>query len=655
MLYDALGRRPRAADHLRWKVVYSVEIVMDLAAILEDLPVAVWVGNVPDGTTAYANRACAQIGGPPNRDLAISGAPAAYGLVTHDGKPYPAERLPFSRVVETGAPVVVDDVVIRRGEINVYVRAFGAPVIDANGRLTHVIIAFSDISKEIAAQSERESMEERLRFAYEHAPIAVWTTDAAGVITMSEGAGLKPLGVKPGQLVGAKLLDVYGDHPTIPGYIRRGFAGESFWYTVEVGKAVYNSWLAPLRGPSGEVIGLAGLSHDISELHHLQRTTIQNDRVMALGTLAASVAHEINNPLTYVLSHGEEVERELEALDKLVARLEGPALAEARASLRRVREGFIPIRSGTARIAAITRDLRTFSRPEESSLEPVDLRGVALSVLKLVAKEVEARARLILDLQETPPVSGNEGRLVQVVLNLMVNAMQALPADGAAQNEVVVRTGSAGAEVFVEVSDSGPGVPVQDRERIFEPFFSTKEIGVGTGLGLFVCRNVVRGLSGDVTVSDRPAGGAVFRVTLPAISRAVAASRAPVAPPETTPGGRHVVVIEDDTMVGRALALQLRTVGYRVTVIPDGETARDTLASLGDVDLIYCDLMMTGMTGMDLAQVLAAQAPEIERKMVFMTGGAFSPRAREFVTRHADRTVDKPFDIIAETLRRLDR
>jgi CheY-like chemotaxis protein len=108
-------------------------------------------------------------------------------------------------------------------------------------------------------------------------------------------------------------------------------------------------------------------------------------------------------------------------------------------------------------------------------------------------------------------------------------------------------------------------------------------------------------------------------------------------------------------MVGRALSLQLRTAGYRVTVIPDGQTARDTLRSFDDVDLIYCDLMMTGMTGMDLAQALAVEAPDVSSKMVFMTGGAFSPRARDFVAQHADHTVDKPFDIVAETLRRLAR
>ena len=242
-----------------------------------------------------------------------------------------------------------------------------------------------------------------------HAPIAIWTTDIDGVITMSEGAGLAALGVKSGQLVGQKVLDIYGAHPTIPGYIRRGLAGRFFLVHGRVGEAVYHTWLTPLRGPAGEIVGLTGLSHDISELHRLQQTTIQNDRVMALGTLAASVAHEINNPLAYVLAQAEGVDAEVDALEGLLAKMHGPEVPAARASLARLREGLAPVRSGTARIASITRDLRTFSRPEDSSLYPVDLRGVVLSVLKLVGKEIEARARLVLDLQPDAPGDGQRG------------------------------------------------------------------------------------------------------------------------------------------------------------------------------------------------------------------------------------------------------
>jgi CheY-like chemotaxis protein len=327
---------------------------------------------------------------------------------------------------------------------------------------------------------------------------------------------------------------------------------------------------------------------------------------------------------------------------------------EVPGALGRLRDALAPVRSGTARIASITRDLRTFSRPEDSSLCPVDLRGVVLSVLKLVGKEVEARARLILDLRQTRPVMGNEARLVQVVLNLVVNAIQALPLDSSGANEVHLRTGDEGAEVVLEVCDSGPGVPVADRERIFEPFFSTKEIGKGTGLGLFVCRNIVQGLSGEVQVVDRPAGGALFRVTLPAAPAGPIARAEPVpAAKPVAAAGRHVVLIEDDSMVARALTLQLCAAGYRVTALADGRAGLEVLRSQPDVDLVFCDLMMTGMTGMDLAAALAAEAPEVAAKMVFMTGGAFLPRAREFVARHLDRTVDKPFNIVAETQRRL--
>ena len=630
--------------------------MMDLASILDDLPVAVWVGKVPDAATVYTNRAFEQILGAPGASSGPGDATQTYGIFDRGGRPYPFENLPFARVLATGRPVMVDDMVARRPEGGINLRCFGSPVHGEAGAITHVIVAFLDITREVAAQVERNRVEAHLRFACDHAPIAIWSTDADGLITMSEGAGLASLGFKSGQLVGQKVLDIFGAHPTIPGYIRRGLAGDSFWYTVAVGEAVYHTWMNPLRGAAGEIVGLTALSHDISELHKLQQTTIRNDRVMALGTLAASVAHEINNPLAYVLAQAERVDAEVVALEGLLAKMGGPEAPAARATLERLREGLAPIRSGTERIASITRDLRTFSRPEDISLCPVDLRSVVLSVLKLVGKEVEARARLVVDLRQTRPVMGNEGRLVQVVLNLIVNAIQALPVDSTGANQVHLRTADEGAEVVLEVADSGPGVPVADRDRVFEPFFSTKEIGKGTGLGLFVCRNIVQGLSGDVQILDRPAGGALFRVTLPAAPAAPAAKAGPVPAAKAGPApaaGRHVILIEDDSMVARALTLQLRAAGYRVTAVNDGKEGLELLRSRPEVDLVFCDLMMTGMTGMDLAEALAAEAPEVAAKIVFMTGGAFLPRAREFVARHFDRTVDKPFNIVAETERRL--
>jgi PAS domain S-box-containing protein len=628
--------------------------MIDRPWILDDLPVGVWVGTVPDGRAAYTNRTFERIlGMKAVPDRRIEEAAATYNIVDREGRPYPLEKLPFARVVASGSPTMVDDLVIRRPDGDVNVRAFGSPMRASDGALTHVIVAFIDITKEVQAEAERRMVEERLRFVCGHAPIAIWMTDAKGKITLSEGAGLASLGVASGELVGKNVLDIYAAHPTIPGYVRRALAGESFWYTVEVGEAVYETWISPVRGPSGEQVGIAALSNDVSQLRKLQRTAIQNDRVIALGTLAASVAHEINNPLTYVLSEGDAVDRELALVERQLA--DAAVAPEARAALGRVREHLGQVRSGTARIAAITRDLRTFSRPDEQSLVPVDLRAVVESVLKLVAKEVEARARLVLDLAGTAPVIGNEARLIQVVLNLIVNAYQAVPPHSPAENEVKVAARTDGDRVVVEVSDSGPGVPINIRERIFEPFYSTKEIGVGTGLGLFVCRNIVRGFSGEVEVSDGPAGGALFRVVLPAAPTAPPRELEPAPRPRPAPPGGHVVLIEDDRMVARAFTLQLRQAGYRVTSFGDGRSGMDGLLALPDaeIDLVFCDLMMTGMTGMDLAEELAARAPAKAAKLVLMTGGAFSARAREFVARHQERTVDKPFDIVGETRRRL--
>jgi signal transduction histidine kinase/CheY-like chemotaxis protein len=613
--------------------------------ILDDLPVAVWVGTVPDKTPVYTNKMFDRI--------MNGGVPGTYGIFDRAGNPYPPDATPFARVVATRAPVVVDDMVVRHTN-DVYIRAFASPILGADGALTHVIVSFLDITKEAEVEAQRNLMEERLLFACNHAPIAVWMTDATGVITMSEGAGLASLGVKPGEMVGRNVLDVYGWHPTIPGYIRRALTGDSFWYTVEVGDAVYETWMTPVRGPSGHVIGLTAVSNDVSHVRKLQKQTIQNDRVIALGTLAASVAHEINNPLTYVLANSDALAAEIDALELMLTDSQGPPLAAARAALGRIRDTLVPIRSGTSRIAGITRDLRTFTRPDESTLSRVDIRTVVESVLRLVAKEVEARALLVLDVKDTPAVIGNEARLVQVVLNLLVNAFQALPSDEPSRNQVHVATRTDGERVVIEVADSGPGVPPAYRQLIFEPFFSTKEIGQGSGLGLFVCRNIVRGFSGEIEVDDRPGGGALFRVTLPAAGAAEAAVVAP-PPPPPAPRGGHVVLIDDDTMVARALALQLREAGYRVTTFSDGQTGIDGLLSSGDVDLVFCDLMMTGMTGIELAERLAIAAPEIANRLVLMTGGAFSPAAREFVARHRERTVEKPFDIVAEAQRRLER
>ena len=399
------------------------------------------------------------------------------------------------------------------------------------------------------------------------------------------------------------MFDLYGWHPTIPGYIKRALAGDSFWYTVEVGDAVYETWMTPVRDASGQAAGFTAVSNDVSHVRKLQNQAIQNDRVIALGTLAASVAHEINNPLTYVLANSDALAEEIDALELQLTDQRGASMAGARASLARIREALVPIRSGTSRIAGITRDLRSFSRPDESTLTRVDIRKVVESVLRLVAKEVEARALLVLEVQDTPPVIGNEARLVQVVLNLIVNAYQSLPSETPSHNQVHVATHAEAGKVVIEVGDSGPGVPTAYRQLSSSRSSRPRRSARGPGWG---CSSAATSCAASRARSRSRTGLAAARCSAsscPSRPRTAAAAVAQ-APPPAARGG-HVVLIDDDAMVARALALQLTEAGYRVTTFADGHSGMQALLGADDVDLVFCDLMMTGMTGIELAERLA--------------------------------------------------
>jgi len=414
-----------------------------------------------------------------------------------------------------------------------------------------------------------------------------------------------------------------------------------------------------MRNAFGTVIGVIGLSHDVSEIRRLQATAIQNDRVIAMGTLAASVAHEINNPLTYMKGHADSLQAAIDEFSRRVSGTGDLKRKDLQDLAQSMSEMIEPVRTGTERIANITRELRTFSRAEMNEAVPVDVRAVVRSVLQLVQKEIEACARLKVELEETPAVLGSQARLVQVVLNLAVNAIQAMSNGRAQDNQISIRTSKQADRVVIEVADSGPGVSPEDRDRIFDPFVSTKEIGEGAGLGLFVCRNIVRTLGGEVTVGDRKGGGALFRVELPITRTSVDEARSGSDVGRSSPERgqtRRILIIDDDELVAEVLQAQLTQCGYDVEHEQDGARALERLLNnVAAIDLIFCDVMMKGTTGMDFADALERRDPAMLNRVVFMTGGAFTSKAREFLERHCGRTVEKPFDIVVEAQRHLSR
>ncbi|HUB06561.1 MAG TPA: ATP-binding protein [Myxococcales bacterium] len=390
---------------------------------------------------------------------------------------------------------------------------------------------------------------------------------------------------------------------------------------------VFPVWRITFRGESAVLLAAA----DETERKRLQAQMVASDRMVSIGTLAAGVAHEINNPLAYVLCNLDYLASDLPAL------LPPGDHGELLEALRDAREGL-------QRVRQIVKDLKTFSRSDEQVHARVDLHAVLESAANMARNEVRHRAKLVKDLQPTPPVAGNEGKLGQVFLNLLVNAAQAMPDGAADRNEIRLscRTGPDGVAV-VEVSDTGSGIPDELLRRIFDPFFTTKPVGVGTGLGLSICQGIVHAHGGKLEVSSEVGRGSTFRVTLPPAAADVPDVAAAAGAIPATPS-RRVLVVDDEVNVGAAIRRAL-SAHHEVVATT---SAREALASLlrGEVfDLVLCDVMMPEMTGEELYRELQRLKPEMAAKMVFMSGGAFSPSARQFLDRMANRHLDKPIDL----------
>jgi signal transduction histidine kinase/ActR/RegA family two-component response regulator len=383
------------------------------------------------------------------------------------------------------------------------------------------------------------------------------------------------------------------------------------------------------------------LDSHLRTLRATQAQLVQAGKMAAVGTLAAGVGHEINNPLSYIVSNLEHACEEVEMVGRLAEGSE-PLRDRLREMQQVLREALM----GADRVRRIVKDLRTFSRQDEDTRGPVDLRAVMDSAAKMAAGELRPRAQLVRDYAaDMPHVEGNEARLAQVFLNLIINAAQALPEGKPEQNEVrlVLKRGGEG-QVVAEVRDTGCGIEPEVLARIFDPFFTTKPVGVGTGLGLALCHAFITSMSGRIEVESKVGQGTVFRVTLPAASGSVRRAQAQSQPRASGDLRGRVLVVDDDPLVSSALRRTLMR-DHEVEVVVSSRRALELISSSqGDFDVILCDLMMPEMTGMELYAHLETAVPERVRRFVFITGGAYTPAAKAFLDRVRNPRVEKPFD-----------
>lgn len=372
------------------------------------------------------------------------------------------------------------------------------------------------------------------------------------------------------------------------------------------------------------------------ERDRAESALLESERLAALGRLAAGVGHEINNPLTYLQLSIDQIEAGLPAGD--------PALREA------VRHA----RDGATRIQKVVEGLRTYSRrqDERRALDPGD---VVRAALELAGPQLRPVATVDVRIGPTPRILGDESRMVQAVVNLLVNAAQAVTSRPAA-GRIGVRTSTRpDGEVEIAVEDDGPGIAPEHRARLAEPYFTTRASQGGLGLGLFVTRGIVDAHGGRLELDPAVASGARMCLVLPALTPAATAVESPappvpaappVAPPAPAAGATatrarpKLLLVDDEPIVLRMIAQALAP-EWDVTCAADGREALGLLER-GSYAGILCDLMMPNLDGMGLAEAVARRDPSLRERMVFLSGGAVTEEAQAFVERPDVVTLAKP-------------
>lgn len=502
------------------------------------------------------------------------------------------------------------------------------------------------------AASERQALETATTLR------AMMDSIADGVIVADEEQRVLYSNAAAARLLGDLVESPLGDRPTqarqlLPDQVTpyppeqlplgraiRGERSERVELFVRRSDEAQGAWLSvnaqPVVDSGGRRHGGVAVFRDVTAERSAREQLMVADRMASIGMLAAGVAHEINNPLAAVMGHLDLLSADFEAMTRGLP--PGDALHD-------LSEDVVQARVAADRVCQITRDLKVFARAEEERIAPVDVHAVIDSSVRLAWNEIRHRARLIKDFGVVPRVDASESRLGQVFLNLIVNAAQAIPDGRANANEIrIVTKVGADDQVVVEIRDSGAGIAPNILPEIFTPFVTTKPPGVGTGLGLAICRRILSGIGAKIDATSEQGKGSVFRVTFPPSSRPETPSTGPPIALSVANKAGRILVIDDDAavlnMVRRALSRE-----HELVLVARASDALAKIVAGEHFDLILCDLMMPHMTGMELHAKVLEVAPAQIGKLIFMTGGAFSPRTRAFLTDLPNTVIEKPFEI----------
>ncbi|MET0593091.1 MAG: ATP-binding protein, partial [Polyangiaceae bacterium] len=491
--------------------------------------------------------------------------------------------------------------------------------------------------------------ERRFATALQSVTDAIVTVDIGGRITFMNAAAEALTGVKADDALGCFARDILWSLERTDGRpaeaslsvaLREGRTvgpPEARLLPTAVGaeRWIDDSAIPVLEGD--QTLGGVMVFRDVSEQRKLQKQLEFADRLTSLGTMAAGVAHEINNPLAVVMGNAGYLTEELENCRAELARGETPV------SPRRFEpmlQAVGDIQSAAERMTNIISDLRAFSRPAAQEAGVVDVVECVKWATRATAKEFEQRAQLTAHFEPVSPVRADETRLGQVIVNLLVNAAHAIVPGNPEANEVAITTRTApGGFIEVEVRDTGSGISPENLARIFEPFFTTKPADVGTGLGLSICHGIVTSLGGELRVESEIGKGTTFVVALRPASDSPSSDE--TSRTEFVKG--RLLLIDDEQLGQRATTRILK--GHDVVCVDSTARAISLFEHGEPFDLILCDLTTTSVSGSEFYEALLARDPDLAARVIFFTDGVLTPRAEAFLAAIPNLRIAKPFEV----------
>jgi PAS domain S-box-containing protein len=562
-----------------------------------------------------------------------------------DGSLIAMDDLPSITALRTGVAVRGFVMCMRNPEgKSIWISVNSQPVFaDDSGKPTSVVTSMTDIT-------ERRLAEESLRALLDSANDGT-IVHRDGVVIWVNRRGAELLGNKDAaSYAGTRVSDIVAQQhrDVIAARVAEAARGNS--------PRPFRHTLSRADGTEVEIVthtqptvfegrpALITYARDVTAERALEEQLRGADRLTALGRLAAGVGHEINNPLTFVIGNAQR------ALDGVKS---GAPRKELEACLEEVLEG-------AERVRNIVSDLKVFSQKSSDEQSPVDVQRVLDACLRMAAAEIRSRARVSRVYDEVPAAFANEARLAQVFVNLLVNAAHAIPEGDAQKNSITVVTAHDPPFVVVSVTDTGGGIKPEHIDHVFEPFYTTKEDGLGTGLGLSISRQLVLSWGGRIELTSDVGKGTRVCVWIPVANGARASQEPALARPvpttaasssseqtaRTEPKRARVLVVDDEEPLGRLIRTILSA--HEVTIATSGRDALARLERADAYDLVLCDLMMPDLTGMDLYETVQKAHPKLSQRIIFMTGGAFTPRAVAFLERIREAglpCVEKPFRV----------